>query len=173
MLCNVLENKLEKCAKYWNSKNMYKYTINEEKKIDKNKYIIRILKLTNNFKKTERAIYQIHFTGWPDHEVPEVEGGKIFETFINIIKDVDRLKGDNPIVVHCSAGVGRTGTFISIYFLYKEIMEQINANLKEIQFSIFNMVRKLKEMRILSVQTLLQYNFIYQFVRYLLLNYNI
>jgi protein tyrosine phosphatase len=49
--------------------------------------------------------------------------------------------------VHCSAGVGRTGTFISMYRLNKEIKKQIKDNVKETQFSVFNFVRKLKEMR--------------------------
>ena len=64
--------------------------------------------------------------------------------------------------------MGRTGTFISIYLLEKEIMEQINNKNQNIRFNIFNLVRKLKEMRVLMVQTKQQYKFIYQFVRYLL-----
>ena len=81
---------------------------------------------------------------------------------------VDSYRENNPIVVHCSAGVGRTGTFISMYFLEKEIKDQINNNVKEIQFSIFNLVRKLKEMRLYMVQSEAQYKFIYDFVNYLL-----
>lgn len=62
-------------------------------------------------------------------------------------KIVDENKKDGTIVVLCSAGVGRTGTFISIYFIEKEIRNQLNEpKFKNIQYYIFNLVRKLKEM---------------------------
>lgn len=173
MLCNLVENGVEKCAKYWSEANkMNNYIIKGENKSAQKYYIMRQFKLINISKKIERIIHHIQFIDWPDHDVPDIEGGTIFETFINLIKIVDSLKGDEPVVVHCSAGVGRTGTFISIYYLFKEIKRQIDENQKEIQFSIFNFVRKLKEMRILSVQTLFQYYFIHQFVHYILLKYN-
>ena len=75
--------------------------------------------------------------------------------------------------MHCSAGVGRTGTFISMYYLEKEIKRQINDKCQIIQFNIFNLVRKLKEMRLYLVQTETQYRFIYEFVGYLLQKYNV
>ena len=89
-----------------------------------------------------------------------------------MIKLVDQYKGNGPIVVHCSAGVGRTGTFISMYYLDKEIKTQIKEKKEIIRFNIFNLVRKLKEMRICLVQSNSQYNFIYLFVNYLLKRYN-
>ena len=87
--------------------------------------------------------------------------------------DKPEIKGNGPIVVHCSAGVGRTGTFISMYYLEKEIMRQIKDEVSEIKFSIFNLVRKLKEMRLYLVQTESQYRFIYEFVKYLLNKNNV
>ena len=142
-------------------------------------YDIRTLKLELNNDK--RTITHLHYKKWPDKGVPDINS---FITFEEIIKKVDQKnkeKDDNekenefhPIVVHCSAGVGRTGTFISMFCLYKEIkMAQIdNGNGNIIQFNILNLVRKMKEMRLHMVQTFEQYKFIYQFAKYLLDKYN-
>ena len=176
MLCKLKELERPKCAFYWNPENkMEKFTIvilSENKmQINNNDLVIRKIKLINNKTKEEKEVTQFHYEGWPDHGAPNVN--EAFEVFEYMIKEVDKLKGDGPGVIHCSAGVGRTGTFISIYDLYKEIIEQINDNkISEIKFSIFNIVRKLKEMRLLMVQTIEQYIFIYNFIDILLKKYN-
>lgn len=173
MLCKTIELGKEKCATYWEPKKDIKYTIktlNEEKKEE---FIIRKIQIINNITKKNKEVTQIHFTGWPDHGVPDTSNGKIFDAFHTMIELVDNLKGDGPAVVHCSAGVGRTGTFLSMYFLEKEIRTQIEKKVNEIQFNIFNLVRKLKEMRLYLVQNFSQYNFIYQYVEYLLNKFNI
>jgi protein tyrosine phosphatase len=173
MLCNIVEGGREKCAKYWDEKNkMNNYSIHLNKEETRNKYIIRELKLINKKSGKEKNLIQIHFTGWPDHGIPDTSDDKIFEVFEEMIKLVDQYKGNGPIVVHCSAGVGRTGTFISMYYLDKEIKTQIKEKKEIIRFNIFNLVRKLKEMRICLVQSNSQYNFIYLFVNYLLKRYN-
>ena len=173
MLCNENEGGREKCAKYWDKNKVKQFNrIKIEKEEAKNNYIIRKINL---FKDNEnaRTVYQIHFVGWPDHGVPNTQDGKIFDIFIEIIKLVDKFRENKPIVVHCSAGVGRTGTFISMYFLEKEIIRQIEDKEEKIKFNIFNLVRKLKEMRLYLVQTESQYRFIYEFVRHLLEKYNV
>ena len=177
MLCKLEELGRPKCAFYWNDKNeMKKYKIDllSEEKVEinsSNHIMLRKIKLTNNDSKEEKEVTQLHYEEWPDHGVPDIN--QTFELFEYMIKKVDELKGDAPGVVHCSAGVGRTGTFISIYSLYKEITDQIsNDKLYEIKFSIFNFVRKLKEMRLFMVQTAEQYKFIYRFVDILLNIYN-
>ena len=175
MLCNEKENGIEKCVNYWSEKNKltkYKIEIVKEKEKKNLQCKIRDIKLINSLTKKEIIVKQIHFIGWPDHGVPDTKDGKIFNIFTEIIKLVDEYRKDCPIVVHCSAGVGRTGTFISIYCLYHEIKKQIEDKVKEIHFSIFNFVRKLKEMRLYSVQTEIQYIFIYSYVYNLLLTYN-
>ena len=60
-----------------------------------------------------------------------------------------------------------------MYYLKNEIIRQIKDKAKIIQFNIFNLVRKLKEMRLYLVQTESQYRFIYEFVRHLLRKYNV
>jgi protein tyrosine phosphatase len=170
MLCKLDENYKEKCANYWDT-NIKNFTIEKigdtmnlshDTKIRK----FKVLKIGNNI---EKIIYQIHFTCWADHSIPD----NSYNEIINIINIVDKLKEDKPVVVHCSAGIGRTGTFISVYNLYHEILKQINnKNINELKFSIMNLVRKLKEMRLYLVENQTQYDFLYQFVNLVLLKNN-
>lgn len=174
MLCNEEEGGREKCAKYWDEKKVNTHNkIKIVNRTKENEYVIREIILSDNNSQEKRTVFQVHFIGWPDHGVPDTRDGKIFDVFINIIKFVDEKRGNGPIVVHCSAGVGRTGTFISMYYLEKEIKKQIEDKVDVIKFSIFNLVRKLKEMRLYLVQTESQYRFIYEFVKHLLEKENV
>ena len=66
---------------------------------------------------------------WPDHGVPEKKDFPLLKYLIQIIKD-ERSKEDcPPIVVHCSAGVGRTGTLIAMILL-DELLERYRVFLK-------------------------------------------
>jgi protein tyrosine phosphatase len=173
MLCNLIEDGKKKCSDYWSVKETQNYFLEllptqnqQDKNIEERK-----IKLKSKANSSEKIITQIHYKGWPDHGVPDIR--KEFNSFLYMIQKVDELKGNGPVVTHCSAGVGRTGTFISIYILYQEIMAQIkNEQSKEIKFSVFNMVRKLKEMRLHMVQNLAQYKFIYTFIDCLLQKFN-
>ena len=169
MLCKLDENYKEKCANYWDT-NLKNFTIEKNcETIQLNDGLkMRKFKIINKDNGIEKNIIQIHFTCWADHSIPDTTYNKI----IDIINLVDKFKGNSPVVVHCSAGIGRTGTFISLYNLYHEIIEQINnMKIKEIKFSIMNLVRKLKEMRLYLVENENQYIFLYQFVN-IFLNQN-
>ena len=174
MLCNVTEGGRIKCENYWENQKMKKFIIEIQNEENSKMHTIRKLKLKIKEKNDERIIYQIHFTAWPDHGIPDISGGNVFQDFCEINKKVDELNDkNNPIIVHCSAGVGRTGTFVSMYLLEKEINEQIKAKEEYIRFNIFNLVRKIKEMRMYMVQSEIQYRFVYAYVRYLLEKNNI
>jgi protein tyrosine phosphatase len=123
-----------------------------------------------------RNITQLNFTGWPDHGVPNIDN--VFDTFTDMIKRVkehlDLYKDTSPVIVHCSAGVGRTGTFMSMYTLTQEINKQLEGQPKSsvtVKFNVWNTVRHLKEQRILSVENFHQYQFIYKFIGKILKNY--
>ena len=176
MLCKLDENYKEKCANYWDT-NLENFkiekiddTINLSRDIKIRKFKIFKIEKDLEVEDEEKILFQIHFTCWQDHSIPE----NSYNEIINIINIVDKLKEDKPVVVHCSAGIGRTGTFISAYNLYHEIMEQINnKNIRELKFSIMNLVRKLKEMRLYLVENQTQYNFLYQFVNLVLIKNNL
>ena len=170
MLCKLKEKNKEKCANYWSIKNMKNFVIKkiDEGYLDKNKDIIirEFLLINLHNKNITKNIIQIHLTSWEDHTAISPD---YFDKIIEIINFLGNNKKNSPIVVHCSAGVGRTGTFISLYNLYHGIMQQIFIDKKEIIiFSIFNLVRKLKELRMNMVQNEEQYICLYHFVDYLL-----
>ena len=172
MLCKLKEDNNEKCANYWDSKYMVNYEIKklEEKPID-NGIILRKFQLINIYQKNiNKFITQIHLNCWVDHTALNEEH---IDKIITLIKFVDKYRNNKPVVVHCSAGVGRTGTFISLYNIYHEIMQQIFYEKNEIiQISVFNLVRKLKEMRMYMVENENQYIFLYVFINYILTNNN-
>ena len=174
MLCNVTEGGRIKCENYWEKPQMKKFSVEIQNEEKSKMHTIRTLKLKIKEKNEERIINQIHFTAWPDHGIPDISDGKVFQDFCEINQKVDELNNkNNPMIVHCSAGVGRTGTFVSMYLLEKEINEQINAKKEYIRFNIFNLVRKIKEMRMYMVQSETQYQFIYAYVKHLLITKNI
>ena len=173
MLCNLKENNVDKCADYWHVQNLGHLRIKLlEEKEDQKGIFIRRISLFNKLKNKEKIFIQIHLTYWEDHKA--LDGG-YFNKIIRIIQIIDgaKKKSYNPCVVHCSAGVGRTGTFISLYNLYHEIIQQIFVTKNEvIVFCIFNLVRKMKEMRIFSIENENQFLLIYDFANYILYNYN-
>jgi len=155
MLCNTEESGRIKCHEYWPNKESSSFdnitiTILKEEKLSNN-IIRRSFEL--KVKDVKKIINQIHYIGWPDHGVPEID--KCYEDFLILIKETSLEMGNNSILVHCSAGIGRTGTFISLlnmFHLFKK---------KSFNFNVFDTVRRIKECRCYSVENINQYAFIY------------
>ena len=140
-------------------KNVQKISYQIEYKEDiKQNLIIRDIRITKD--NVSKNVIQIQYKGWPDHGIPKIE--EAYESFLFMIQYIITTNSNSPVVCHCSAGVGRTGTFLTLFNLYVEIERKKNN--PEIQFNIFNVVRKLKEMRMLLVQTDTQYWFIYKYI---------
>jgi protein tyrosine phosphatase len=172
MVCNLIEKNFPKCHQYWspyeNIKN-FSLEITAEKELDKN-LVERTFQLTCTKTNEIRSIRHIHFVGWPDHGVPELN--EVYDSFNHMLKAIDEAKqsSSGPVVVHCSAGVGRTGTLIALYNLHYTIQKQIALGKNSIKFNIWNTVRKLKEQRRFMVESVLQYRFLYSFLAKYLLN---
>ena len=174
MLCMEIERGQRKCENYWDKNSVGKFNITIERRESHGIYDIKVIRLKNLSNNEERKVYHLHFKGWPDHGIPDIRDGKFFDVLCRINKLIDQYNTEQkPIIVHCSAGVGRTGTFVSMYLLEKEIMKQINDKCATIRINVFNLVRKIKEMRIYMVQNLIQYKLVYLFVRHLLEIHNI
>ena len=96
-------------------------------------------------------VIQFHFTAWPDHGVPQYATGLL--SFRNRVNKHTSLHPTTPTVVHCSAGVGRTGTYIAIDILIQKLE-------KEGTTDVFNVVRNLRFQRRYMVQTVVSIYFI-------------
>lgn len=139
MITNVMEKGRIKCDQYWPDEEQSKcygnYQVTHIHTITLAFYTKRMftIKINNNNNKSckkrgqqvERLVYQFHFTDWPDHGVPYY-----IMPVLAFIKQSSRANPElsGPIVVHCSAGVGRTGTYIVIDAMMKQIMDKGTIN---------------------------------------------
>ena len=171
MLCKEFEDNKKKCSNYWDVNVKFKnFVVNNCEKLGEDNVIVqKRITLTNLKDSTQRTFEHIQFKEWPDHSTPNIHNYvMIFENLFNFV-DVAREKNkktNNPILIHCSAGIGRTGVFLTLYAICNEIKKQISSDNGSdlIIFNVFNFVRKLKEMRMYSVENINQYNFIYKFL---------
>ncbi|XP_026006214.1 receptor-type tyrosine-protein phosphatase mu isoform X2 [Astatotilapia calliptera] len=151
MVTNLVEVGRVKCCKYWpDDTEIYrdiKVTLIETELLSE--YVIRTFAVEKRGAHEIREIRQFHFTGWPDHGVPYHATGLL--GFIRRVKS-KTLTNAGPMVVHCSAGAGRTGCFIVI-----DIM--LDMAEREGVVDIYNCVRELRSRRVNMVQT--EYVFIH------------
>lgn len=158
MVTRCEEGNRNKCAEYWPSMEegtrAFKdivVTINDHKRCPD--YIIQKLNVAHKKEKaTGREVTHIQFTSWPDHGVPEDP-----HLLLKLRRRVNAFSNffSGPIVVHCSAGVGRTGTYIGI----DAMLEGLEA---EGKVDVYGYVVKLRRQRCLMVQVEAQYILIHQ-----------
>ncbi|KAF2069612.1 hypothetical protein CYY_009068 [Polysphondylium violaceum] len=200
MLSREQENCRPKCDRYWPdnetgitptnhpplSNNTTQHTFNVKLKDvtrdEKREIIIRKLSLTHMATNSTREITHYQYEGWPDHNAPP--STEPLRHLLNIINDnqnaLDVKLQNRPIVVHCSAGVGRTGTFCTVHIMMKRLEEYFVSidsssscssalsaidhleQSKSIDFNLFNIVLQLRAQRPGMVQQMEQYIFCYQ-----------
>lgn len=153
MVTGFVEGGRRKCAKYLplnegdkkviNISNDEQHTITMTKLYSDDCYTHRELRIDSG-----RVVNHIYFNEWPDHGVPDNK-----ESMIKFINKVNEFKTNSPILVHCSAGVGRTGVFIVTHSLQgkQNTVDSINKFIIKI--------RKNRNSRM--VQTVDQYKFIF------------
>uniref|UniRef100_A0A1A7YSP8 Tyrosine-protein phosphatase non-receptor type n=1 Tax=Iconisemion striatum TaxID=60296 RepID=A0A1A7YSP8_9TELE len=117
MLNRVIEKGSEKCAQYWPTAEEREMAFRDTRFLvtllsedTKSYYTTRILELQNLNTGEKREIYHFHYTTWPDFGVPESPAS--FLNFLFKVRESGALGVEQgPAVVHCSAGIGRSGTF--------------------------------------------------------------
>ncbi|XP_071139551.1 uncharacterized protein [Mytilus edulis] len=168
MLTNLIELGQIKCKKYWPDENKTERFGNIYVKFDYQEtfadFILTNLIVTKIDPENTNAIddqtttednarlqvKHLQFTSWPDRDVP-----KYVTTLVEFHSKVNSLRHEGPLLVHCSAGVGRTGTFIGIDYL----MDQADS---EGRVNIYKCVEKMRIARPNMVQTPDQYVFLHQ-----------
>ncbi|XP_038544046.1 phosphatidylinositol phosphatase PTPRQ isoform X2 [Canis lupus familiaris] len=98
------------------------------------------------------TVRQCNFTAWPEHGVPENSAPLVH--FVKLVR-ASRAHDTTPMIVHCSAGVGRTGVFIALDHLTQHINDHDFVD-------IYGLVAELRSERMCMVQNLAQYIFLYQ-----------
>lgn len=174
MTTKEIERGKNKCARYWPEEGETAEYGNEWKvraisRTSTADYTLREFLLQGtkpNFAESRR-IYHYHFQAWPDHGVPADPG-----CVLNFLHDVNArqesiaasLASNNqnvpsigPILVHCSAGIGRTGTFIVIDM----ILDQIKRHGLDCEIDIQRTIQRVRSQRSGMVQTEAQYKFVY------------
>ncbi|KAM6958850.1 tyrosine-protein phosphatase non-receptor type 2 [Aplochiton taeniatus] len=117
MLNRVMEKGSEKCAQYWPTKEEREMSFRDTHFLVKllsedvkSYYTTRVLELQNANTGEKREIHHFHYTTWPDFGVPDSPAS--FLNFLFKVRESGSLGSDHgPAVVHCSAGIGRSGTF--------------------------------------------------------------
>ncbi|XP_062620192.1 receptor-type tyrosine-protein phosphatase T-like [Saccostrea cucullata] len=151
MVTNLKEGTKVKCNQYWPEANKNaNYGAVSVKLIEEKQYafyIVRRMTATHNDSKESRTVTQYHYTAWPDHGTPDP---LCLIVFLDHVTRTGTNQKNSPTIVHCSAGIGRTGTYIAL-----DALKRIGEKRKKVNVAEY--VKKMRENRMNMVQTYEQY----------------
>ncbi|KAL8176784.1 UNVERIFIED_CONTAM: hypothetical protein K2H54_038634, partial [Gekko kuhli] len=159
MLTNCVENGRVKCERYWpldytpcTYDDITVSVVIETILLD---WTIRDFTIKRKNEREVRLARHYHYTSWPDHGVPSVTSAILH--FRDLVREhiEEQHAESGPALVHCSAGVGRTGTFIALDTLLSQAQ-------KEGRIGVYSFVQRMRMNRPLMIQTESQYVFLHQ-----------
>ncbi|XP_078093452.1 receptor-type tyrosine-protein phosphatase H-like isoform X1 [Mustelus asterias] len=157
MLTNCVELNRVKCEHYWpldyTPCTYEDITVTVTQETILNEWTLRDFRIKRAGSSEQRLVTHFHFTAWPDHGVPKTTDKLL--AFHQLIRDRLNRNQQGPPVIHCSAGVGRTGTLIALDYLLQQIEH-------EDVIDVYGIVHKMRCNRPLMVQTEPQYVFLHQ-----------
>ncbi|KAM9587566.1 receptor-type tyrosine-protein phosphatase T-like isoform 6-T6 [Morphnus guianensis] len=155
MLTGLVEQNKTKCEQYWpEQEQVYgDFTVTLSNTRTTTGLVTRIFCLQKAGCALPRVVQQLHYLLWPDHGVPRNPAQLL--ALVDVVNKKGLEVPTGPVLVHCSAGIGRTGTFIALDFLLK-------MGKAEGKVDVFHCVQRLREQRVSMVQTKEQYAFLYE-----------
>ncbi|XP_066470402.1 tyrosine-protein phosphatase non-receptor type 6 isoform X2 [Tiliqua scincoides] len=161
MTTREVEKGRNKCVPYWpeigSSKEYGPYIVENAGEHDALEYKLRHLRLSPvNNGEAVRDIWHYQYLSWPDHGVPSEPGG-VLGFLDQVNQKQESIPRAGPIIVHCSAGIGRTGTIIVIDM----IVDMISMKGLDCDIDIPKAIQIVRAQRSGMVQTEAQYKFIY------------
>ncbi|XP_034080001.1 tyrosine-protein phosphatase non-receptor type 13 isoform X2 [Gymnodraco acuticeps] len=162
MMTQEVEGGKVKCQRYWPDTprtaemvdDRLQITLIKDQYLDN--FVIRVIEVKDVQTNEIQRVTHLNYTGWPDHGTPSQPEQLL--TFISYMRHVHR---SGPIITHCSAGIGRSGTLICLDVVLGLIS-------KDADFDISDIVRNMRLQRQGMVQTEDQYIFCYQVILYVL-----
>uniref|UniRef100_A0A8C7YET2 protein-tyrosine-phosphatase n=1 Tax=Oryzias sinensis TaxID=183150 RepID=A0A8C7YET2_9TELE len=161
MTTREVEKGRNKCVPYWpelhSSKEVGPYIVTCDTEREAVDYKVRVLEISPMAKpQLSRTIWHYQYLSWPDHGVPQEPGG-VLSFLIQVNGKQAEYPDAGPIIVHCSAGIGRTGTILVIDM----IIDTIDTLGLDCDIDIPKYIQMVREQRSGMVQTEAQYKFIY------------
>lgn len=161
MTTREVEKGRNKCVPYWaeaeSPRDVGLYVVSNVSEREATDYKLRVLEIAPKDKPHKsRTIWHFQYMSWPDHGVPQEPGG-----VLSFLEQVNTKQSENPnagpMIIHCSAGIGRTGTIVVIDI----IIETITTIGLDCDIDIAKIIQMVREQRSGMVQTEAQYKFIY------------
>ncbi|XP_064610345.1 tyrosine-protein phosphatase non-receptor type 11-like [Liolophura sinensis] len=171
MTTKEVERGKNKCMRYWPAPNTCrevntftgKLTVKHIFEKSETDYSLREFELSKEGCENDvpRKIYQFHYMIWPDYGVP-LDPGSVLNFLQKVNDQQEAIPSAGPVVSHCSAGIGRTGTFIVIDI----ILNQIKTKGLDVEIDIQKTIQTIRSQRSGMVQTEAQYKFVYLAVQH-------
>lgn len=163
MLNKIIEKNQLKCSQYWPASSNsdlefpeINLSVHLESETNHSYFITRNLRVTDKTSSEERTVILYHYATWPDFGVPESPTALL--RFIRAVRMSGALdESVGPPIVHCSAGIGRSGTFILVDCVLKLI-----ADKKVDSVSVQDILLEMRHYRMGLIQTPDQLRFSYQ-----------